>query len=92
MTKRDIALTVAEKYDAPQTETKKIVQGTFDTIIDILVKEGRLELRNFGVFLVKTRKPRKARNPRTGESVMVPQRRTVTFKPGLVMLKQIKKG
>ena len=91
MTKRDIALTIAKKCNILQTDAKKVVQTAFDTIVDILTKEGRLELRNFGVFIVKTRKPRKARNPRTGESVMVPQRKTVTFKPGLVMLKQIKK-
>ena len=92
MTKRDVALKVAKKCDIAQLDAKNIVQSTFDTIIDLLDKAKRLELRNFGVFIVKTRKPRKARNPRTGENVMVPQRKTVTFKPGLIMLKQIKKS
>jgi integration host factor subunit beta len=91
MNKRDIAVTVAETAKVSQIDAKKIVQATFDTISDVLAEQGRLELRNFGVFIVKTRKPRKARNPRTGESVMVPSRRTVTFKPGLEMLKKIKK-
>jgi nucleoid DNA-binding protein len=49
------------------------------------VREGRIELRNFGVFEVRQRKPRKARNPRTGEQVKVPARRVVTFKPGRQM-------
>jgi nucleoid DNA-binding protein len=41
-----------------------------------------VELRNFGIFEVKRRKPRAARNPRTGEKVMVPEKCVVTFKPG----------
>ena len=52
----------------------EIVQMLFDGITEILVEEGHIELRNFGVFKVKERKPRKARNPKTVESVMVPAR------------------
>ena len=48
-------------------------------------KDGRIELRNFGVFEVKQRKPRKARNPRSGEPVFVPAKLAVKFKPGLEM-------
>jgi len=58
---------------------------TFDGITQTLVEEGRIELRNFGVFEVKKRKPRKARNPRTGEKVKVPARLVVTFKAGREM-------
>ena len=53
--------------------------------MNILVAEGRVELRNFGVFEVRWRKPRNARNPRTGAKVMVPERCTIVFKPGRVM-------
>jgi hypothetical protein len=55
---------------------------TLDGIIDVLATEQRLELRNFGVFEVRKRKARKARNPRTGEQVMVPETQVVTFKAG----------
>jgi integration host factor subunit beta len=54
-----------------------------------LVEEGRTELRSFGVFQVKRRKARQARNPRTGEKVMVPERLVVTFKPGREMEQQV---
>ena len=64
---------------------------TFDGITQTLVEEGRIELRNFGVFEVKKRKPRKARNPRTGEKVKVPARLVVTFKPGREMEERIGK-
>ena len=61
----------------------------FDGIIDTLEKERRMELRNFGVFEVKQRKPKKGRNPRTGEVVMVPARLVVTFKPGREMEERV---
>lgn len=89
-TKRDIANLLSDKYRVSQVDSKKIVQGTFDMIIETLLKKGRIELRNFGVFMVKNRKARKARNPKTGEPVMVPERKVVTFKPGRVMIEKIK--
>lgn len=89
MTKNDIALKIAKEMDIHQTEAKRIVQQVLDGIIDILVSEGRFELRNFGVFEVHTRKARKARNPRTGVEVMVPEFKTVTFKPGLIMQQRV---
>ena len=82
MTKKSIVQSIAEELDRPQLETKEIVQRTLDAIINVLVAEGRVELRNFGVFKVRKRKPRPARNPRTGEKVMVGERFTVKFKPG----------
>jgi DNA-binding protein HU-beta/integration host factor subunit beta len=85
VTKRDIVKTLADKFALSQVDARKIVQGTFDAIVNTLVEQGRIELRNFGVFEVKTRKPRRARNPRTGEPVDVPARRVVTFKPGRLM-------
>ena len=68
---------------------KEIIQRLFDRIIATLEKEGRIELRNFGVFEVKKRKPRTARNPRTGETVMVPAKLVVTFTPGLEMKEKV---
>ena len=53
------------------------------------MRGGRIELRNFGVFEVKQRKPRKARNPRTGEKVKVPAKLVVTFKPGREMEERV---
>ena len=85
MTKNEIAIRIAEEMDINQTEAKRIVQLVLDGVIDVLVTEGRFELRNFGVFEVKTRKARKARNPRTGVEVMVPEMKAVTFKPGMIM-------
>jgi DNA-binding protein HU-beta/integration host factor subunit beta len=85
VTKKDIVRTIAEQIDLPQLRTKELVQKTFDALIDALVKEGRIELRNFGVFQIKRREARMARNPRTGEKVPVQAKSVVTFKPGKEM-------
>ena len=85
MTKKDIVRTIAEQIDLPQLRTKELVQRTFDALIDALVREGRIELRNFGVFQIKKRDARMARNPRTGERVPVQAKSVVTFKPGKEM-------
>jgi len=72
-----------------QLKTKEIVQQTFNAIVETLIEDGRIELRNFGVFEVKKRKPRKARNPRTGDKVYVPEKFVVTFKPGKEMEERV---
>ena len=89
MTKKVMAQAIAEEMGLTQTEAKEIVQRVLDGITETLVQEGRIELRNFGVFEVKKRKPRKARNPRTGEDVKVPARLVVTFKPGREMEERV---
>ena len=90
MTKKEIVRTISEEIGLTQLQTKEIVQKTFDAIVDALVKEERIELRNFGVFEVKRRAPRKARNPRTGDKVFVPEKFVVTFKPGKEMEKRVR--
>src|SRR5436305_3852788 len=85
VTKKEIVKQISERIGLTQLETKEIVQQTFDAIVDTLLEVGRIELRNFGVFEVKQRKARKARNPRTGQRVDVPPKNVVTFKPGKEM-------
>ena len=91
MTKKEIVKQISDKIGLTQLKTKDIVQQTFDAIVDALLEMGRIELRNFGVFEVKQRKARKARNPRTGERVDVPPKYVVTFKPGKEMEERVKK-
>lgn len=91
MTKKEIVKKISEDIGLTQLKTKDIVQRTLDAIINTLVSEGRIELRNFGVFEVKRRAPRKARNPRTGDKVYVPSKNVVTFKPGKEMEELVRK-
>ncbi len=90
MTKKEIVKTISEEIGLTQLKTKEIVQKTFDAIVETLVEEGRIELRNFGVFEVKKRAARKARNPRTGDKVFVPEKFVVTFKPGKEMEERVR--
>ena len=90
MTKKEIVKTISEAIGLTQLKTKEIVQNTFNAIVDTLCQDGRIELRNFGVFEVKRRAARKARNPRTGEKVFVPEKFVVTFKPGKEMEKKVR--
>src|SRR3954454_12714238 len=91
VTKKEIVKKISEDIGLTQLKTKDIVQRTLDAIIHTLVSEGRIELRNFGVFEVKRRAPRKARNPRTGDKVFVPPKNVVTFKPGKEMEELVRK-
>jgi nucleoid DNA-binding protein len=90
VTKKEIVKTISEEIGLTQLKTKEIVQKTFNAIIETLVEEERIELRNFGVFEVKKRAARKARNPRTGERVDVPEKYVVTFKPGKEMEERVR--
>src|SRR5262245_26926830 len=91
MTKKEIVKLISERADLTQLKTKEIVQWTFDAIVDTLIQEGRIELRNFGVFEVKRRKARKARNPRTGARVEVEPKNVVTFQPGKEMEEKVRR-
>ena len=82
MTKKDIIRQIASEMNVDQTLVKEVVQRCLDNIMDTVVTKGRLELRNFGVFQVKQRAARKARNPRTNEEVHVPAKQVITFQAG----------
>jgi integration host factor subunit beta len=84
VTKKEIVKDISEAIGLTQLKTKEIVQKTFDAIVKTLVEDGRIELRNFGVFEVKKRAARKARNPRTGDKVFVPE------KPGKEMEEKVR--
>ena len=89
MTKKEMAKAIAEEMGLTQLQVQGVVRRVFDGITETLVREGRIELRNFGVFEVKRRKARKARNPRTGDPVHVPSKNVVTFKPGKRMEERV---
>src|SRR5215472_7637305 len=89
MTKKEIAKKISEQSGITVLLALEAVQMVFDGIRETLLDEGRIELRNFGVFEVKKRRARKARNPRTGEKVKVPARMVVTFKPGREMEERV---
>ena len=91
MTKKEIVKTISEEIGLTQLKTKEIVQKTFDAIVEALVEEGRIELRNFGVLEVQVRKARVGRNPNKPETeVVIPERAVVKFKSGKILKQKIK--
>jgi len=82
LTKKEIVRRIATELNIDQTLTKMVVQRCLDSIVETLAKAGRIELRNFGVFQVKERAARKARNPKTNQEVHVPPKRVVRFQAG----------
>ena len=90
MTKKEIVTKISDRIDIEQIKVKKITQMILDAIIESLSKGETVELRNFGIFKVRSRKARVARNPKTGVAVEVPEKKVVTFKVGLAMKKKVK--
>lgn len=90
MTKKEIVKQISDRTGLTQLKVKEVVQMTFDSIIDTLAAHGRIELRNFGVFEVKRRKARRARNPRTNQPVDVEAKNVVTFQPGKEMEEMVR--
>ncbi len=89
ITKRELIIRVANRLGMTQNDVSRIIEGTFETISRSLAEGERWELRDFGVFEVKTRASRIGRNPRTGYQVPVPERRVVTFRPGKLMKESV---
>ncbi len=88
-TKRDIVKRIAAETNTPRPVVRQIVQQFLDDIIDELGHGRRLEFRDFGVFETVERKPRVARNPRTGLAIQVPAKTVVHFKQGRVMRERV---
>lgn len=82
MIKLDIVNRVAERTGVPKMKAEEAVEALFNSMKDALTKGSRIELRGFGVFVVKPRKRGVGRNPRTGEEVAIPSGKTIRFKPG----------
>lgn len=87
--KIDLINLIATRHGLPAPVAQAALQAFLDVFIESLATEGRLELREFGVFRVCERKPMLGRNPRTGEAVALPRRRFVTFRMGRVMRERV---
>lgn len=86
MTKRDLVVHIANELGMVQQDVFRVIQMTLDGIVESLERGETVEFRNFGVFEVRTRKPRVGRNPgRPAEVVTIPARKVVKFKPGKIM-------
>lgn len=88
-TKRDLVKRISAETNTPRPVVRQIVQQMLDDIVDELAQGHRLEFRDFGVFETVRRKPRVARNPRTGLAVHVPAKMVAHFKQGRIMKQRV---
>ncbi|MDR2434757.1 MAG: integration host factor subunit beta [Treponema sp.] len=91
MTKNELVQRIHEQTGVEPASIKRAVDAFMEGIKAALLNGETIELRGFGTFELKSRKARTAKNPRTGESVSVPARKAVWFKPGQE-LKKLKEG
>lgn len=92
MTKRDLAIRISRQTDLNQNDVMNVIQLTLDTIVNEVAAGRNVEFRNFGVFEVVVRKPRIGRNPNAPkDTVSIPERVVVKFKPGKIMEAKVAK-
>ena len=81
MTKADLVEEVTRVTDLPRKESEAVVETIFESIIAALQSDDKIEIRGFGSFRIRQRKPRIGRNPKTGTKVEVPAKKVPYFKP-----------
>ena len=91
MIKSELVIRLAQKANLSKSDAKKAVDTIFDEIVKALAEGNRVELRNFGILSLRTRKPRTGRNPKTGEAVQIVQKRVPFFKAGKAVKKALNK-
>lgn len=92
ITKKELANRIADRMGLKKVVAREVIQQFIDEVTGELARGNRLEFREFGVFEIKTRSPRQARNPRTGVKVAVPEKAVVNFKPGRAMRERVQRG
>ncbi len=85
MTKAELISDVARKTGLPRKDVALVVNAVLESLKEAFFRKERIELRGFGVFVTKNRRPRVGRNPRTKEEVKIPERTVVVFKPSKVI-------
>jgi integration host factor subunit alpha len=89
MTKADIVACIYEKVGFPKKEATEIVEAAFEIIKSCLEKGEKVKISGFGNFVINSKKPRKGRNPQTGDQIVIVARKVLTFKPSQILKKTI---
>jgi nucleoid DNA-binding protein len=82
MTKSQLIDAVSAKAGRDKAEVEAVLESVLGAIAETLQANQRVDLRGFGSFVVKQKKERQGRNPRTGEAITIPARRDASFKAG----------
>jgi DNA-binding protein HU-beta len=92
MNKEDLVNAVAEKTSLSKKDTEATINAVIDSVTEALAKEDKVTLVGFGTFQVRERAAREGRNPRTGEVLSIPAKKTPTFTPGKGLKDEITKA
>ena len=92
MTKQQLIEQVAAKTELKKSEVEVAVDSVLELIAEALRSNERVDLRGFGSFVVKERKERQGRNPRTGETITIAAKRDASFKPGKELTEKLAQG
>lgn len=91
ITRADLAESVYEHIGLSRKESEGLVESVLDGISDALVREGQAKISSFGSFIVKQKKARVGRNPKSGVEVMIEPRKVVSFKPSHILKDKMNK-
>ncbi len=91
MIKADILSKIVKDSFLTRAQARKVVNLILEEIGDALARGERVTLVGFGTFQVVDRKPRKGRNPRTGEPIEIPGKKVVKFIPGKALREKVNK-
>jgi integration host factor subunit alpha len=89
MTKAEIITRIYEKVGFSKKDATDVVEATFDIIKTCLEKGEKVKISGFGNFVVNTKRPRKGRNPQTGDEIIIDGRKVLTFKASQIMKKSL---
>ena len=89
MTKADIVERIYEKVGFSKKEATDVVESIFEIIKGRLEQSEKVKISGFGNFVINTKRPRKGRNPQTGDEITITGRRVLSFKPSPVLKKAI---
>jgi len=93
MTKADLVEIVYEKVGGlSKKESQDIVEAIFDTMKTILKDGDKIKISGFGNFILRDKRPRKGRNPQTGDDIQITARRVLTFRPSQILKGYINEG
>lgn len=93
MTRSDLVEELAARFaQLTHRDAELAVKTVLDAMGDALVKGHRIEIRGFGSFSINRRPPRVGRNPRSGETVQIPEKRVIHFKPGKALRQSVDDG
>ncbi|RUM45454.1 MAG: integration host factor subunit alpha [Desulfocapsa sp.] len=91
VTRKELAMSVNEKIGVSRRNASEIVDAIFATMKDTLIKGESLKLVQFGTLTVRDKSPRRGRNPRTGESMIITKRKMVSFRPSKSLRERLNK-